>query len=103
MAGAGKAQSKAAALLPGAAENRNGDGLGCHDGTNRVGSTASSPLPLVGRGRGWGALCGAPLCLHLSTPHPDPPPQGGREKKRSIAENRAAFIGSLAEAEGSIA
>src|SRR5580692_10128830 len=41
---------------------------------------ASSPLPLVGRGRGWGSRYVALLCLNLPTPHPDPPPQGGREQ-----------------------
>ncbi len=41
----------------------------------------SSPLPLVGRGRGWGSMIWALPRLNLPTPHPDPPPQGGREKK----------------------
>jgi hypothetical protein len=45
------------------------------------GATSSSPLPLVGRGRGWGSRNGAPQSLYLATPHPNPPPQGGREKE----------------------
>src|SRR5215467_13622552 len=36
-----------------------------------------APLPLVGRGRGWGSANGALPCHNLPTPHPDPPPQGG--------------------------
>jgi hypothetical protein len=42
----------------------------------------SSPLPLVGRGRGWGSRrCGTAV-PRGTPPHPDPPPQGGREKRR---------------------
>src|SRR5258706_1554437 len=41
----------------------------------------SSPLPLVGRGRGWGSMIWALPRLNLPTPHPDPPPQGGGGKK----------------------
>src|SRR5262249_5506440 len=39
-----------------------------------------APLPLVGRGRGWGSCQGALSEPNLPTPHPIPPPQGGREK-----------------------
>ena len=46
----------------------------------RVGS-----LPLVGRaGEGVAQSCGerdvvlTPMMLHFATPHPNPPPQGGR-------------------------
>ncbi len=42
---------------------------------------ASAPLPLVGRGRGWGSGDLALPRHNLTTPHPGPPPQGGREKK----------------------
>ncbi len=48
-------------------------------------------LPLVGRGRGWGSRDVALLCHRLPTPHPDPPPQGGREKaapRRGQRQNR---------------
>src|SRR5437879_7117943 len=40
------------------------------------------PLPLAGRGRGWGSRrCGTSV-PRGTTPHPDPPPQGGRESER---------------------
>src|SRR5216683_4947060 len=39
----------------------------------------------LGRGWGWGSSCGAPYVPHLPTPHPDPPPQGGREKGKGQA------------------
>src|SRR5499427_9221301 len=42
---------------------------------------ASSPLPLVGRGRGWGSVGVAQLCHCGTPPHPNPPPQGGREPR----------------------
>src|SRR6267378_3221336 len=35
-----------------------------------------SPLPLAGRGRGWGSTRAIPMWLPL----PDPPPQGEREQ-----------------------
>ncbi len=38
--------------------------------------TRCTPLPLAGRGWGWGS----PRCAQTSTPLPNPPPQGGREK-----------------------
>ncbi len=37
-------------------------------------SLATSPLPLGGRGPGWGSTNGALPGRNLSTPHPDPPP-----------------------------
>jgi hypothetical protein len=37
-------------------------------------SRGVSPLPLVGRGRGWGSCNGARVRHDLPTPHPDPPP-----------------------------
>src|SRR5260370_25372585 len=33
----------------------------------------------LGRGRGWGSGDVAPQCPTARPPHPDPPPQGGRE------------------------
>src|SRR5258708_1084240 len=36
----------------------------------------SSPLPLVGRGRGWGSWSGAHRAPHLPTPTPHPSPPG---------------------------
>ena len=41
-----------------------------------------TPLPLVGRGWGWGSrghTQPSTLSHHRPTPHPIPPPQGGRE------------------------
>ena len=38
---------------------------------------ASSPLPLVGRGRGRGSATGPPLCRSLATPTPTLPHKGG--------------------------
>src|SRR5262249_47050279 len=38
---------------------------------------ASYPLPPCGGGLGWGVVLPA---IEPSTPHPNPPPQGGREK-----------------------
>ena len=43
--------------------------------------SGSSPLPLAGRGRGWGSMNRGTAVPHSPTPHPDPPPQGGREKR----------------------
>ena len=40
------------------------------------------PSPLAGRGRGWGYDAGRTLAL---SPLPNPPPQGGREKKLTHA------------------
>ncbi len=34
----------------------------------------SAPLPLVGRGRGWGSRSGTRPCPRGTTPHPGPPP-----------------------------
>src|SRR6266852_3522877 len=34
--------------------------------------------PLVGEGRGWGSRSGGRPCTRGTTPHPGPPPQGGR-------------------------
>ena len=52
-------------------------------------STQSSPPPraqrVVGRGRGWGAPRAQSPRL---PPHPDPPPQGGREKRAKPRRDR---------------
>src|SRR6266853_4305818 len=73
------------------------------DRTRRGGRRLSSPLPQpksavadfghfvgwpnprysevrLGRGRGWGSEEAAKWCHNSPPPHPDPPPQGGREK-----------------------
>src|SRR5215831_15171941 len=47
--------------------------------------TRCTPLPLVGRGGGWGSLFGATSVLHRITPLPNPPPQGGREQTEFAA------------------
>jgi sulfoxide reductase heme-binding subunit YedZ len=39
------------------------------------------PLPLVGRGRGWGSGVVAPPVPCGAPPHPNPPPQRGREPR----------------------
>ena len=44
--------------------------------------TGPKPLPL--EGRGWG---GGPSVDHKTTPHPNPPPQGGREAKPMVFNN----------------
>src|SRR5271168_3874734 len=36
-----------------------------------------TPLPLAGRGREWGSTS----TELVATPHPDPPPQGGKRKE----------------------
>src|SRR5690348_17090286 len=47
------------------------------DDTLHFSSSASGPLPPCGGGSGWGVTTGqAPACF--VTPHPNPPPQGGR-------------------------
>ena len=44
-----------------------------------------APLPLVGRGWGWGSLrCEHQRC-DRTTPLPSPPPQGGREQTEYAA------------------
>src|SRR5262249_22985933 len=45
-----------------------------------------APLPLVGRGWGWGSSCEATLVRHLHHPPPYPPPQGGREHTEFAAQ-----------------
>ncbi len=52
-----------------------------------------TPLPLAGRGRGWGW----PQAQWLEvTPHPNPPPQGGREQNGAClaigAEHNASRV-----------
>src|SRR5207248_5558457 len=42
-----------------------------------------SPSPLAGKGRGGGEG----TCKHL-TPHPNPPPQGGRERRKTTSPER---------------
>ena len=41
------------------------------------------PSPLWGEGWGWGSGDVARRCRNLATPHPDPPPQGGRMRRRA--------------------
>ena len=49
---------------------------------------ASSPLPLVGRGRGWGSATGPPLCRSLATPTPTLPHKGeGEEAPRATCHD----------------
>src|SRR5262245_7373113 len=50
--------------------------------------TRSAPLPLVGRGWGWGSRSETsvvPPAKHRTTPLPTPPPQGGREQTEQVA------------------
>ena len=63
---------------------------------------AASPLPLVGRGRGWGSSEGAQLATNRTTPLPNPPPQGGREQAAASSAARLMFMmssGGLTAAE----
>jgi hypothetical protein len=58
-------------------------------------ATILPPLPLAGRGRGWGEQ----QRRHpWSTPHPDPPPQGGREQK---SKRERGTVGALPTSEAS--
>ena len=43
--------------------------------------TRCAPLPLVGRGWGWGSLLSCASRPTTTTPLPNPPPQGGRERR----------------------
>jgi len=56
---------------------RLGGGLGVKALTYAGAVRQSPPLPLVGRGRGWGSMSVAPPCHCLPTPHPNPPHKGG--------------------------
>src|SRR5690242_12902627 len=58
---------------------------------------ALSPSPLVGEGWGGGD---APARVLSHTPHPNPPPQGGREKETASEENGHAGLEAAEEAEG---
>lgn len=71
---------------------------------------AQSPSPLVGEGRGEGAVpqAEAPAGSPVATPHPDPLPQGEREQKkvlaspavRARAQDLGVDLGSVKPAEG---
>jgi hypothetical protein len=50
---------------------------------DRASRAASSPSPLVGEGRGGGSGDLGATVPHLTTPAPDPSPQGGGEQKQS--------------------
>src|SRR5712664_1339170 len=51
------------------------------------------PLPLAGRGRGWGS----PGTVLVATPPlPDPPPQGGREQESALASPSPYFANRYA-------
>jgi hypothetical protein len=45
----------------------------------------SAPLPLVGRGWGWGSRESGNAVPERSTPLPNPPPQGERERTERVA------------------
>jgi multidrug efflux pump len=47
-----------------------------------------SPLPLVGRGRGWGSQDGAISVRHQTTPLPSPPPQGREQPEFAACAER---------------
>src|SRR5215510_9231338 len=47
--------------------------------------TRCAPLPLVGRGWGWGYFREGRVVRHRITPLPTPPPQGGREQTECAA------------------
>src|SRR5262249_26247182 len=47
--------------------------------------TRSAPLPLVGRGWGWGSTSEETVVHDRTTPLPSPPPQGGREQTELAA------------------
>jgi hypothetical protein len=52
--------------------------------------TRSAPLPLVGRGWGWGSTSEGTVVHHRTTPLPSPPPQGGREQTEFAARADSA-------------
>src|SRR5262249_18951541 len=54
----------------------------------RVRRTRSTPLPLVGRGSGWGSAFEGIVAHRRATPLPTPPPQGGRGQTEYV--DRAA-------------
>jgi hypothetical protein len=47
-----------------------------------------APLPLAGRGWGWGSVFGATTAHLFTTPLPSPPPQGGREQAEYAARSQ---------------
>ncbi len=57
-----------------------------------------APLPLAGRGRGCGSGDMAHPSQNLSTPHPDPPPQRGRETARPSRWRRRLGVAAAAAA-----
>ena len=50
-----------------------------------------APLPLVGRGRGWGAANGAPHVPHLPDPYPRPLPHKGEGRRKGACDDRRAY------------
>jgi hypothetical protein len=52
--------------------------------------TRSTPLPLVGRGWGWGSTSEGMVVHHRTTSLPSPPPQGGREQTELAARADSA-------------
>src|SRR4051812_29593134 len=50
-----------------------------------------APLPLVGRGRGWGSNSWVRSARQTLTPLPNPPPQGGREHSELAARLSSQF------------
>ena len=64
----------------------------CAPTSPQRGGNALLPLPLVGRGPGWGSCNGEHLCQSRPTPHPDPPPQGGREPAPPPASRQCGEI-----------
>jgi 23S rRNA (adenine2503-C2)-methyltransferase len=63
------------------ARDRLGDWVPTSENVHR-----GSPLPLVGRGRGWGSRDAATSVGDRATPLPSLPPQGGREQSRGTAQ-----------------
>jgi precorrin-3B synthase len=61
------------------------------------GAALASPSPLVGEGRGGGSGGYGNDVPHLTTPTPDPSPQGGGEKKHRIASHLRAEDGRSEE------
>src|SRR5262252_3911606 len=66
----------------------------------RCNGAADSPLPLVGRGRGWGSRSGARLCPEARPPTPTLPHKGGGSRsgttQRKLAPMRVApTVGNL--------
>jgi DNA helicase II / ATP-dependent DNA helicase PcrA len=58
-------------------------------------ATQSAPLPLVGRGGGWGPaspVTASPQANDRTTPVPNPPPQGGREQQACSLSNALASL-----------